>query len=104
MPRRVGSVGCRDPLREGGAAGFRGRGAATAPFQPLFAPTYPSRCTPESHPGERMLSTEPQTTTARGDGVDATLAAAGDTKAFERLYRAHAGRIQGLARRMMGTD
>jgi RNA polymerase sigma factor (sigma-70 family) len=35
---------------------------------------------------------------------DAALAAAGDTCAFERLYRAHVGRIHGLVRRMLGAD
>jgi RNA polymerase sigma-70 factor, ECF subfamily len=34
---------------------------------------------------------------------DATLAAAGDTQAFERLYRTHVARIHSLARRMTGT-
>ena len=35
--------------------------------------------------------------------MDATLAAAGDSRAFERLYRAHAARIFSLARRMLGA-
>ena len=35
---------------------------------------------------------------------DAALAAAGDTHAFERLYRAHVARIHGLVRRMLGSD
>jgi RNA polymerase sigma-70 factor, ECF subfamily len=38
------------------------------------------------------------------DAVDATLAASGDAHAFERLYRAHLGRISGLARRMLGDE
>ena len=38
------------------------------------------------------------------DLQDAALAAAGDTHAFERLYRAHVGRIHGLVRRMLGAD
>lgn len=42
----------------------------------------------------------PQATDLR----DASLAAAGDTRAFERLYRAHVGRIHGLVRRMLGAD
>jgi RNA polymerase sigma-70 factor (ECF subfamily) len=33
---------------------------------------------------------------------DVSRAAAGDVRAFERLYRAHVGRIHALARRMMG--
>ncbi len=38
------------------------------------------------------------------DAADAGLAAAGDTEAFERLYRRHAGRIHSLARRMIGPE
>lgn len=33
---------------------------------------------------------------------DVALAASGDTSAFERLYRAHAARVHGLVRRMIG--
>jgi RNA polymerase sigma-70 factor (ECF subfamily) len=36
--------------------------------------------------------------------VEATLAATGDTHAFERLYRAHVARIHSLARRMLNED
>jgi RNA polymerase sigma-70 factor (ECF subfamily) len=38
-----------------------------------------------------------------GAETDVALAARGDTSAFERLYRAHVGRIHGLARRMLGS-
>jgi RNA polymerase sigma-70 factor (ECF subfamily) len=38
------------------------------------------------------------------DADDALLAAAGDTRAFERLYHRHVARIHGLARRMIGLD
>ena len=38
------------------------------------------------------------------DAVDVALAQSGDTRAFERLYRAHAGRVFSLARRMMGPE
>jgi RNA polymerase sigma-70 factor (ECF subfamily) len=38
------------------------------------------------------------------DAVDVALAQSGDPRAFERLYRAHVGRIHGLARRMMGPE
>jgi RNA polymerase sigma-70 factor (ECF subfamily) len=44
------------------------------------------------------------TVPAGGDAADAALAAAGDTRAFERLYRNHAGRVHGLARRMAGFE
>ena len=36
------------------------------------------------------------------DADDVALAAAGDTEAFERLYRRHAARIHTLSRRMVG--
>jgi RNA polymerase sigma factor (sigma-70 family) len=35
---------------------------------------------------------------------DVTLAAQGDTGAFERVYRAHVGRVYNLARRMAGPE
>jgi RNA polymerase sigma-70 factor (ECF subfamily) len=38
------------------------------------------------------------------DSDDAALAAAGDTRAFERLYQRHVGRIHSLARRMLGPE
>lgn len=38
------------------------------------------------------------------DAVDVALAQSGDTRAFERLYRAHAGRVFSMARRMMGPE
>jgi RNA polymerase sigma-70 factor, ECF subfamily len=37
------------------------------------------------------------------DRADAALAAAGDARAFERLYWRHAGRVKALARRLLGT-
>lgn len=36
--------------------------------------------------------------------ADARRAAGGDTEAFERLYRAHVARVNGLVCRMMGTE
>lgn len=55
-------------------------------------------------PGETMQRTETEATIAGSDATDASLAAAGDTRAFERLYRSHEARIFGLARRMAGAD
>jgi RNA polymerase sigma factor (sigma-70 family) len=40
----------------------------------------------------------------RADAADASRAAAGDFRAFERLYRAHVGRVHALARRMLSPD
>ncbi len=37
----------------------------------------------------------------QADAADASRAAAGDFRAFERLYRTHAGRVHALARRML---
>jgi RNA polymerase sigma-70 factor (ECF subfamily) len=38
----------------------------------------------------------------QGANADVALAAAGDTSAFERIYRAHVGKVHSLARRMLG--
>lgn len=51
-----------------------------------------------------MVGVDPKTVPAGSDAVDAMLAAAGDARAFERLYRGHVARIHGLARRMAGED
>jgi len=51
-----------------------------------------------------MPGVDPQTIPAGSDAVDARLAAAGDTRAFERLYRSHSARIHSLARRMASED
>lgn len=45
----------------------------------------------------RLLATD-------GDRADAALAAGGDSQAFERLYRRHAGRVHSLAQRMLGAE
>ncbi|GIW52429.1 MAG: RNA polymerase sigma factor [Gemmatimonadales bacterium] len=39
-----------------------------------------------------------------GEVADVALAAAGDGRAFERLYRSHAARVYTLARRMAGSE
>jgi len=51
-----------------------------------------------------MQRTESEAAAAGRESTDATLAAAGDTRAFERLYRTHEARIFTLARRMAGND
>jgi RNA polymerase sigma-70 factor (ECF subfamily) len=38
------------------------------------------------------------------EAADVALAAAGDARAFERLYRQHVARIHSLARRMLGAE
>jgi RNA polymerase sigma-70 factor (ECF subfamily) len=44
------------------------------------------------------------TRTGPDDAVDVALAQSGDTRAFERLYRSHVGRVFSLARRMTGPE
>ena len=41
---------------------------------------------------------------SEADAVDAALARAGDTGAYERLYRRHVRRVQGLSLRMTSAD
>jgi RNA polymerase sigma-70 factor (ECF subfamily) len=43
-------------------------------------------------------------TTAEAEAVVVALAASGDGRAFERLYRGHVARIHSLARRMINAD
>jgi RNA polymerase sigma-70 factor (ECF subfamily) len=45
--------------------------------------------------------TKEQRTAADAEMADAALAASGDGRAFERLYRTHVNRIHGLVRRMV---
>lgn len=51
-----------------------------------------------------MQQTDPMASAAGVEATDAMLAAAGDARAFERLYRLHVPRIHSLARRMAGND
>jgi len=59
-------------------------------------------------PEATVLSAVPGSGPAPGswqaDAADASRAAAGDFRAFERLYRAHVGRVHALARRMLSAD
>jgi len=57
-----------------------------------------------SSPGVSTSERDPSVRQADGNVEDAAKAAAGDHRAYERLYRTHAARIHSLARRMMGGD
>src|SRR5207237_687446 len=67
-----------------------------------------------SHPSRYMVLTIPGVATLRRDPdqrasgdaetADAALAASGDGRAFERLYRTHVARVHSLVRRMIGPD
>ena len=50
------------------------------------------------------LTSEPVDYSASTEVDDVALAAAGDTAAFERLYRAHVEKVHGLARWLLGGD
>jgi RNA polymerase sigma-70 factor (ECF subfamily) len=50
------------------------------------------------------LTREQRTAAADAEMADAALAASGDGRAFERLYRAHVARIHSLVRRMVDAD
>jgi RNA polymerase sigma-70 factor, ECF subfamily len=54
--------------------------------------------------GVTHLSKSRDLVPTENDAVDAMLAAAGDAGAFERLYRRHLGRVNSLARRMIGPE
>ena len=58
----------------------------------------------ERRPGLTSASGTPESAPVATDLKDAALAAAGDTRAYERLYRAHVARIHGLVRRMLGAE
>jgi len=50
------------------------------------------------------LTQEQRTAAADAEMADAALAASGDGRAFERLYRTHVARIHSLVRRMVDSD
>lgn len=57
---------------------------------------------PDTGPGAPTLSGDTELARADGEAADVALAASGDASAFERVYRAHVGRVHSLARRMIG--
>ena len=55
-------------------------------------------------PGVATLRKDPASAAAESEAADVALAASGDARAFERLYRTHLSRIHSLCRRMMDAD
>src|SRR6059036_447141 len=55
-------------------------------------------------PGVATLRKDPASAAAESEAADVALAASGDARAFERLYRTHVSRIHSLCRRMMDAD
>ena len=54
--------------------------------------------------GVSTLRGDPDQVASDAETADAALAASGDGRAFERLYRTHVARVHGLARRMLGSE
>jgi len=50
-----------------------------------------------------VMTVSGETPARSGMNEDVALAAGGDSSAFERVYRAHVGRIHSLTRRMLGS-
>ncbi len=55
-------------------------------------------------PGVATLRRDLDPTASDAEAADAALAASGDGRAFERLYRTHVPRVHSLVCRMMGPD
>src|SRR5437867_3226192 len=72
-------------------------------FQPFAAPCHPSRRMEHSGPGVSTPG-RPFRAPAGADSGDVSLAAGGDRRAFERVYRVHVARIHSLARRMVNGE
>jgi RNA polymerase sigma-70 factor (ECF subfamily) len=53
---------------------------------------------------EASLTPAPDNLLADSERADVALAAAGDQRAFERLYRLHAAKVHSLVRRMVASD
>jgi RNA polymerase sigma-70 factor (ECF subfamily) len=57
-----------------------------------------------TNPGVATLRRDSDQTARDAETADAALAASGDGRAFQRLYRTHVARIHSLARRMIGVE
>ncbi len=55
-------------------------------------------------PGVATLRRDPDQAARDAETADVALAASGDGRAFERLYRAHVARVSSIARRMISPD
>ncbi len=55
-------------------------------------------------PGVATLRRDPDQAARDAETADAALAASGDGRAFERLYRRHVDRVHSLVRRMIGPE
>src|SRR5205809_2631890 len=93
--------------RESGLREWNRRLAVAFPevLQPFRCVSHPSRYMVLTIPGVATLRRDPdQRALGDAETADAALAASGDGRAFERLYRAHVARVHSLAPRMVGPD
>src|SRR5439155_1718540 len=80
-----------------------------APLQPSRPKPYQIQHMELTSPGAVTLRRDPDQATGGGgtgdaETADVALAASGDGRAFERLYRTHVARVHSLARRMINPD
>src|SRR5438874_1111685 len=74
-------------------------------LQPFRCVSHPSRYMVLTIPGVATLRRDPdQRALGDAETADAALAASGDGRAFERLYRTHVARVHSLVRRMIGAE
>src|SRR5256884_7364325 len=103
-----GSKACRSPSTRPRAA-RADRLVVTArnlpdPLQPFNPKPYRIRHMELTTPGVATLRRDLDQTGRDAETAHGALAASGDGRAFERLYRTHVARIHSLARRMTGED
>src|SRR5438045_9365983 len=73
-------------------------------LQPFSSVPYRIRHMELTTPGVATLRRDLDQTARDAETADVALAASGDGRAFERLYRPHVTRIHSLARRMTGEE
>src|SRR2546423_8307627 len=73
-------------------------------LQPFSPVPYRMRHMELTTPGVATLRRDLDQTARDAETADVALAASGDGRAFERLYRTHVARIYSLARRMTGEE
>src|SRR5437763_17082671 len=73
-------------------------------LQPFSSVPYRIRHMELTTPGVATLRRDLDQTARDAETADVALAASGDGRAFERLYRGHVARVHSLARRMIGPE
>src|SRR5256884_7377514 len=103
-----GSKACRSPSTRPRAARADRLVVTTRnlphPLQPFTPKPYRIKHIELTTPGVATLRRDLDQTGRDAETADVALAASGDGRAFERLYRTHVARIHSLARRVTGED